>query len=332
MTSTSARSRARRVAGRIVPYAVTVFALITLNFMLPRALPGDPIEAQLSAGSPTFVYDDEARAELAAYYGLDRPLLEQYGDYLTGLVSGDLGVSTTTRTPVAKLIRDKLPWTLLLALSSLALATAAGFFGGVLAGWRRDRRSDRALLTGFVVLENIPSYVLGSLALLVFAVQLGWFPLSGHRTPFASYGALGTVADVAHHLALPATVLAAQVAGFQFLLTRASMVTQLGADYLVLGRVKGLPERRLKYRHAARNAVLPVIGNTAVQLGLSITVMVFIERIFVLPGIGRMMFDAIGARDYPVLQGGFLLVTVTVVTLNFLAEAAYRRLDPRTAQ
>jgi peptide/nickel transport system permease protein len=325
-----ARDRASSVRRLVVPYAVTLFVLISLNFLLPRVMPGDPIEAQLSVGSPTYVYDDQARADLAAYYGLDRPLLAQYGSYLAGLVRGDLGVSISNHTPVVKLLRARVPWSVLLAVTSIGIATAAGFLAGVHAGWRRARKSSGPLLAGFVALQNIPSFVLASLALLFFAVQLGWFPLNGARTPFADFGLLGTVNDVAAHLVLPALVLATEVAAFQFLLSRASVVTELGTDYLLLGRAKGLQERRLKYRYAARNALLPVVSNTAVQLGAAITGTIFVERVFSYPGVGRLMFEAIGSRDYPVLQGCFLLVTVAVLTTNLAADLLYRRLDPRT--
>lgn len=324
------RGRSRKAVGLVVPYLVTVFVLVTLNFILPRAMPGNPVEAQLSVGSPTFVYDEQARAELNAYYGLDRPLVEQYGRYLADLARGDLGVSISNHTPVAKLIKAKLPWTLLLAATSVLLATAIGFLAGIHAGWRRQRRSDTSLLTAFVVSQNIPSFILASLALLLFAVQLQWFPLGGERTPFSSYGTLESIADIGRHLVLPALVVASEVAAFQFLLTRSSVVSQLGSDYLVLGRVKGLTERRLKYRHVARNAALPIVGNTAVQLGLSITVMVFVERVFAYPGIGGLLYQSISTRDYPVIQGGFLVVTLLVLSLNFGADLIYRRLDPRT--
>lgn len=324
--------RARSVVGPVVGYLVTLFALLTLNFLLPRAMPGDPVEAQLAVGSPTYLYDEKARAELAAYYGLDRPLTTQYADYLAGLARADLGVSTSTHTPVAKLLRDRLPWTLLLAASGVAIATGIGCLAGIHAGWRRQRRSDETLLAAFVGLQNVPDYVLASLALLVFAVQLRWFPFSGARTPFQSVGGLALVADVARHLLLPALVLASGLAAYQFLLVRAGVVTELGSDYLVLGQVKGLRERQLKYRYAARNALLPVVSNTAVQLGTIITEIVFVERVFTYPGIGRLLFESIGSRDYPTLQGCFLVVTVLVLSLNLVADLAYRRLDPRTAQ
>ncbi|HVE46145.1 MAG TPA: ABC transporter permease [Acidimicrobiales bacterium] len=305
---------------------------MSLNFLLPRAMPGDPIDAQLSVGSPTYVYDERARADLAAYYGLDRPMGAQYVDYMANLAQGDLGRSVSTHTPVSKLIKDRLPWTLLLSTTGVAVATVVGFVAGVNAGWRPERRSDRGLITAFVALQNVPSFVLAAMTLLLFSVQLAWFPLSGARTPFSSFGALASVADVARHLTLPALVLATEVAALQFLLARGSVVSELGADYLVLGRVKGLTERRLKYRYAARNAMIPVVSNTAVQLGLAVTGAVFVERVFAYPGVGRLLFESIGSRDYPAIQGCFLVITVLVLTLNFLADILYRRLDPRTAQ
>lgn len=311
---------------------MTVFVLVSLNFLLPRAMPGDPVEAQLSVGSPTYLYDERARADLTSYYGLDRPLGAQYVDYLANLAHGDLGRSVSTRTPVSKLIKDRLPWTMLLTTTGVALATVVGFLAGVSAGWRRDRRSDGGMVTAFVALQNVPSFVLAAMTLLLFSVQLAWFPLSGARTPFSSFGPLASVADVARHLTLPALVLATEVAALQFLLARGSVVSELGADYLVLGRVKGLTDRRLKYRYAARNAMIPVVSNTAVQLGLAVTGAVFVERVFAYPGVGRLLFESIGSRDYPAIQGCFLVVTVLVLTLNFLADVLYRRLDPRTAQ
>lgn len=330
--SNADRPTARSRLGLLISYVVTVSVLVSLNFLLPRAMPGDPIDAQLSVGSPTYLYDDGARADLAAYYGLDRPIGAQYVDYLAGIARGDLGTSIATRSPVSKLLVDHVPWTLLLVGTGVALATAVGILAGVSAGWRRERRSDRCLLAAFISLQNMPSFVLASLALLVFAVQLGWFPLSGARTPFTSFGTVGLVGDVARHLVLPALIVATDVAAYQFLLARSGVVTEMGADYVVLGRVKGLGERRLKYRYVARNALLPVVSNTAVQLGAAITGAVFVERVFSYPGVGQLLFQSIAARDYPVIQGCFLVVTILVLTVNFLAELVYRRLDPRTAQ
>lgn len=313
-------------------YAATVLFLVTVNFFLPRAMPGDPIQALQSRSSTTYVSNDQTRAELAEYYGLDRPLLEQYGAYLADLAHGDLGVSIATNAPVVDALSARLPWTLLLVGTALGLATAVGLVTGVQAGWRRGRAVDRGLIGLFLGLRELPAFLLGSLVLLAFAVKLDWFPLSGAETPFAASGGLvDRVADIGHHLVLPAAVLAVGVAADQYLVMRAGMVNELGADYLVLGRLKGLTERRLKYRYAARNALLPVVSVSALQVGAAVSTGVLVERVFAYPGVGNLIFESIGGRDYPTIQGAFLVISLLVVTANALADLAYRRLDPRTA-
>ncbi len=333
--------RTRRTADRsvavgrrrvdLLSYAVTVFLLVTLNFFLPRAMPGDPISSLEEPTSATYVRDDATRAALAEYYGLDEPLAVQYGQYLFGLARGDLGVSIRYNAPVSGLVRERLPRTLLLVGSALALATAVGLVAGVHSGWRRDRPLDRGLLSLFLALRNLPAFFLGSLALFVFSVKLGWFPLGGASTPFSeSFPPLRRLADTAHHLALPASVMAAQFAAFQYLVMRASMVSELGSDYLALGRAKGLLERRLKYRHAARNAVLPVVSLVAVEVGFGFSISVLVETVFAYPGMGRLISDAVAFRDYPTLQACFLVLTLVVLAVNFLADVISGRLDPRT--
>ncbi len=314
----------------VAVYLVTAFALISLNFFLPRLMPGSPIDGLFAAGSQNYVYDAQTRAKLEAYYGLDRPLLTQYGAYLGGLVTGDLGRSIDTGEPVATTIKRDLPWTLLLIGAATVLSTAVGVVAGVHTGWHRGGRVDKALVGGFTFLGNFPAYVLGSLVAFVFAVKVQWLPLAGAQTPFASYGPLGTVGDVAYHLIGPGIVLALGLASYQYLLTRASMIGELGSDYLLLGRAKGLTERRLKYRYAGRNALLPVASATALQLGTALVLTIVIERIFAYPGLGREFFGAIGSRDYPLLQGCFLVFTLMVLTTNLVADLLYRRLDPRT--
>ncbi len=311
-------------------YLVTVFVLLNLNFFLPRTLPGDPIDALLTQGAANDPAG-ETRAALEAYYGLDRPLTEQYVDYFANLAQGDLGRSVLSRRAVSELISERMWWTVLLVGTSVAVATAIGVVGGIQAGWRRGRRHDKGLLGLFIGLQNIPGFFLASVVLFVFAFELGWFPSSGARTPFADFDSgLTTVADVAHHLVLPAGVLVVGLLAGPFLLMRAGMVSELGAGYLLMGRAKGMPERRLKYRYAARNALLPVVTATAYELGLAVTLVVFVERVFAYPGLGELVADAAANRDYPTLQGCFLVITLAVVTFNFLADALNARLDPRT--
>ncbi len=307
-----------------------MFLLITLNFFLPRAMPGDPISSLEEPTASTYVRDDTTRAALAKYYGLDRPLAVQYGRYLRGLTTGDLGVSIRYNAPVSGLVRERLPRTLLLVGSALAIATAVGLLAGIHSGWRRDRPVDRGLLSLFLALRNLPAFFLGSLAIFVFSVKLGWFPLGGANTPFSeSFGLWRRVVDIAHHLVLPASVMAVQFAAFQYLVMRASMVSELGSEYLVLGRAKGLLDRRLKYRHAARNAVLPVVTLVALEVGFGISSSVLVETVFAYPGMGRLISDAVAFRDYPTLQACFLVLTLVVLVVNFLADVISARLDPR---
>ncbi|HEV2758603.1 MAG TPA: ABC transporter permease, partial [Acidimicrobiales bacterium] len=172
-------------------YLVMVFALVTLNFLLPRAMPGDPIDALLSQGATGFSLGEQSRASLEEYYGLDGSLASQYGNYLWRMVHGDLGRSIVTNAPVTKEMGRRLPWTILLIGSSMLLATAIGLVAGVHSGWRRDRPLDRSLLTALLMVLQFPPYLLGSLPLFVFSVTLGWLPLGGAQTPFSgSFGLL----------------------------------------------------------------------------------------------------------------------------------------------
>lgn len=319
-----------RWAGRVGFYLVTVLFIVTVNFCLPRALPGDPVAAVLSRAGSEVAVDDATRRELVSYYGLDRPLVAQYGSYLRSLAQGDLGTSITYRAPVRDLLAERLPWTLLLVVSSMAVGAGVALVAGVHAGWRRGRSSDRGLVAAFTVVGHFPSFFLASMAVFVFAAKLGWFPVSGGRTPFAeSSGFTSQVLDIAHHLVLPAAVLALVSASGLFLVMRGGMVSELGADHLVLGRAKGLPERRLKYGYAARNALLPVVTAAGLQFTMGLAGAILVESVFAYPGTGRLAFEAVADRDYPTIQGFFVVVTLTVVTVNLLVDLLYRRLDPR---
>jgi len=321
----------RRRTRALASYLALVFVLVTLNFLLPRAMPGNPIDGLLAQGSVGFTLGEQNRAALEEYYGLDGSLGSQYGDYLSGLARGDLGRSIVSNAPVRKDIAGRLPWTALLVGSSILLSTIVGLIAGVHSGWRRDRPMDRVLMTGLLAVREFPTFLLGSLLLFVFAVKLDWLPLFGGQTPFsASFGPAEKVLDIGRHLLLPLLVLTVGLTVGNYLIMRAGMVNELGSDYLLLGRAKGLRQRRLKYRYAARNALLPVVSVVALQLGFAVTGDVLVERVFSYPGLGGLLFDAIGSRDYPIIQGCFLFVSVSVVTLNALADMLYRRLDPRT--
>lgn len=328
----SGRPKRLAVAGS---YLLTVFALISLNFYLPRVMPGDPITAMLasasSSGSSATITDEETRSALRKYYGLDRPLGQQYLRYLEGLTRGDLGRSIRYNRPVGDLIAERLPWTLLLGGTAVVVAGTLGIFSGIHSGWRRGGRLDRVLLGFFAGIANFPGFFLASMALYVFAVKLRWVPLAGATTPFTDLGPWRRALDIAHHLVLPASIMGLQFAAGQYLIMRAGMVGQLGADYLLLGKAKGLSERRLEYRYAARNGLLPVVSLTALTLSFAVAGAIFVERVFAYPGIGQLSFEAAGFRDYPLMQGTFLVLSLSVVTFNSLADLILTKLDPRTA-
>jgi len=315
----------------ILSYVITVLVLVTLNFAVPRLMPGGPIDALLAQGSPDYVADTEVRENLTRYYNLDAPVWEQYGRYLANLATGDLGYSISTNRPVSQDLRERLPWTLLLITLSIALSIAIGIPAGIHSAWKRGRKVDRGLLGFFLAAQNLPIYFVGAMVLLVFSVKLGLFPLGGASAPFADHGPLAAVLDVAHHLALPVLLMALQFAAYQYLVMRSSMVSELGADYLVGGRAKGLKVRRLQYAYAGRNALLPVVTVVGMQFSLAVTSVIFVEQIFAYPGVGLYMFHAVFVRDYPAMQGAFLVLTVMVVTVNLFVDLLYRRLDPRTA-
>ncbi len=320
-------------APRLALYLLTLWGMLTLNFLLPRAMPGDPLLALMDPESDAYLADPGIRERILQYYGLDRPLWEQYLAYLGRLARGELGWSIALNSPVAELLAEHIPWTLLLMVPSIVLATLISVWAGAHAGWRRDTRVDRALLVVFLLLDTVPIFLLGILLLMVFGVYLGRFPLSGGQTPFASYAsAWAQLVDILRHLVLPMATLTLGLAGRNFLLARNSMVTVLGAEFMLVARGKGLPEPALKYRHGLRNAVLPLVTRFAMQMGAALTGMILIETLFAYPGMGRLMFAAVAARDYPVLEGGFLVAGVAVILANVLADLSYAWLDPRTRE
>jgi peptide/nickel transport system permease protein len=313
-------------------YLATVFVLITFNFALPRLMPGDPIDALMALGSPNFVQDDETRANLEEYYNLDASLPEQYVHYLSGLVQGDIGVSIVSNVAVVDELVPRFGWSLLLIVTAMVISVAIGLPTGVHSGWKRGKKVDRGLLTFFLSVQNLPVFFVGAVVLVVFSAQLGIFPLGGATTPFNEYGGVQLLGDIAHHLTLPALIMGFEFATYEYLVMRSSMVSELGSDYLLAGRAKGLGERRLKYGYAGRNALLPVVTVIGLQFSLAFSSIVFIERIFSYPGVGGYMFEAVGTRDYPAMQGAFLVLTITVLTTNLVVDLLYRRLDPRTVR
>lgn len=316
----------RRAATRLLPYVAVLWAAITLNFLLPHLAPGDPME--LFSGEASAL-SAEQRDRLRVDYGLEGSLVEQYGRSWVRLAHGDLGTSVRYSRPVAEVLLDRLPWTLALVGSATAIATVMGVFAGAFAARRRGRRRDVVAVVGLMALDSMPGFWIGMMLVAVFAVHLGWLPSFG-AIPLDVAGLSPVVIlEMGRRLVLPLATLVLATVGTTFLLARGAMVTALDAPYVQLAEAAGLSLRRIVYRHALRNALLPVSTHLAVTVGALLSGAVVVETVFAYPGLGRVTFEAVQARDYSLLQGAFLLVTVAVVGANALADLAYPRLDPR---
>jgi peptide/nickel transport system permease protein len=314
----------------LITYGIAFLFILALNFFLPRMMPGDPLTA---------IYGDEAlvamtpalKAHLVARFALDQSLWQQFAAYISTLFRGDMGWSYFFNASVLKVILSSLPWTLLVVGTSLVLSTLLGIVLGIESGWRRGSRTDRALLAGLMSLNGFPDFFLGLVLLIVFGVLLGVAPLSGALTPYAGLSGLAVVLDVLKHMALPVAALTAAYLAGGYLLTRNTMITVLKSPFMLTARAKGLSQKTLKYRHAGRNSMLPVLTMTGIWLGRVVTGALFVELVFAYPGVGQLTYQALLARDYPVIQGVFLMVAISVLVVNFAVDLLYPKLDPRVS-
>lgn len=318
----------------VARYTLLVIAVVLLNFFLPRLLPGDPLNFSSGEGMDLATpLSDQAREQLRTYYRLDRSMGHQLLSYLADLGRGDLGWSISRPAPVAALLLDRLPWTLGLLLVSLLISATLGTALGVAAGWSMRGFRDRLLVSLTSMLAAIPEFLVAIGLLLFFAVGLGWFPLLGGQSPFSAYGgATGwgrRVLDIGWHLSLPAaTLVLTGVAGF-LLIARDATAGMHREPWIVVARAKGLREREIALRHALPNVALPLLTFFALRLGAVLGGALVVERVFNVPGLGLLAYQAIRARDYPVLQALFLLSSLGVLAASFGVELVYLRLDRR---
>lgn len=304
------RPAARLIGQAVLRLAPVLAAISLLVFSIVHVIPGDPavIAAGLEA-SPATV--ERIRRDL----GLDRPLPVQYGRFVLRALRGDLGMSIRTGVPVGREVIDRLPHTAILAAGGVTLAVALGLVAGLGAALSRRVLVDRLLTAGSLLAASTPSYWLALMLMLVFSVTLGWLPAIGVGTPL--------------HYVLPCLALGLQSAGAVARMTRATVRDVLGQDFLRAARAKGVPEWRVLIRHGLRNALLPVLTLVGLRIGGLLAGTVLVESVFAVPGVGRMMVDAVVARDFPVVQGGVLVVAAMVVVVNGFTDVVARALDPR---
>ncbi len=300
----------RYVAKRLALALPVLLGVSVVVFAAIRLIPGDP--AQIMAGQAA---TQQVVAEIRRSLGLDQPLPVQYLYFLRNAVRGDLGRSRVNGAPVVEELAQRFPRTVRLAVASILVASVIGIPAGILAATRRQSWVDTLVMAVALVGVSMPVFWLGLNLILVFSVRLGWLPAFGHETW--------------RHLVLPAVTLGAASSAILARMTRSAMLEVLGQDYVRTARAKGLAERVVVNRHALRNALIPVVTVLGLQLGTLLSGAVLTETVFAWPGIGRLLVDAVLARDYPVIQGAILLIATTFVLLNVAVDVLYGFLDPR---
>ncbi|MYZ46338.1 ABC transporter permease [Propylenella binzhouense] len=320
--------RSNHLAVFIVKRLLATIPLMTLviavSFVLIQIAPGDPITVLIGEGNPS----DAQIAEIRARLGLDQPIYVQLWHYFASILHLDLGYSYVSSGPVIELIAARLPNTLILMLPSLLIFTVVGVAIGVYAATRPYSARDNAISVLAVLGYSVPVFVLGQMALLFFASWLGWFPTQGMRNFRAPATGLGGLADLLMHLALPAVVLGTRYLAVNARFARTAMIEALGQDYITSARAQGLGEGEVQ-RQALRNALLPLITVLGMNFADILTGTVLVEIVFGWPGLGRLMYDAIFGRDYPLLMGLFVIVALGVVLINAATDIIYGLVDPR---
>jgi peptide/nickel transport system permease protein len=314
---------------KLLQLVLTLLAVVTFNFVLFRVLPGDPLQLYARSGHLT----PEAAEQLRRVFGLDKPLVEQFGIYLRGLFHGDLGFSLTFRRPVADIVVQRLANTVLLVGAATVLVVVLGIVLGVISASRRGTRVDSSTVFGSLILWSMPTFWVGLLLVFAFGVWWHFLPVSGISTAGAVYSSpLGPPLDVARHLVLPTLTLALVDVGQFVLITRSSLIDVLTEDFITTAKAKGMSRGRVVWRHGVRNAMLPVLTASVLYVGLVVGGAIQVETVFSWPGMGELTYDAVLRRDYPVLEACFLLFAVTVIVANFLSDLVYLWLDPRVRE
>jgi peptide/nickel transport system permease protein len=321
----------------VVQGLITIWAVTTFTFFMIRQMPGNPLQVMIEdlMVRQGLTYDDAYRAAASVFnFDPDRPVLLQYTDYISGLLRGDLGTSITRAgTPVLNIILYYLPWTLFCVGLALVVSFTLGVLAGLAMGYWRGSWFDNVITAFASTISGIPDYIIALLIILIFGVQLRWFRVGASRggvdpsiTPGLTLEYIGSILQYAF---LPVLVYVLASVGTWALSMKSSTISTLGEDYIAVAKARGLPERRILIGYVGRNAMLPLVTRLAISVGFVIGGSVIIEEMFQYPGLGRNLYLAIGGRDYTVMQGIFLVITIAVVLSNILADLTLGWLDPR---
>ena len=309
------------IAKRMLQIFPVLLGVVVINFVIIHMAPGNPAVIMAGGEAPP-----EYIKMLEEEWGLNKPLHEQFVTYLGNLLRGNLGYSYKYRAPVLDVILDRLPATLLLTGTAFLIAVLAGVILGVSSSKKPFSFEDNTIMLGSLVFYSMPNFWTGLMAIIIFSLHLGLFPVQGMQSFRAD---LNSTLDLIWHLILPATTLGLVQLALYARLTRSSMLEELRKDYITTARSKGLDDRSILYRHALKNALIPTITIIGIRLSFMFTGAVVTETIFAWPGIGRLMYDSIYTRDYPLLMGIFIISSAVTVLANFLADIAYCIVDPR---
>ncbi|MCP4625955.1 MAG: ABC transporter permease [bacterium] len=315
----------RFVLRKVVAAALTIAVIVCANFFIFRMAPGDPVRMMFR--------DPRVSAEslelMKQKFGLDKPLSGQFVAYVKNLAQGDLGLSFSQRKPVVEVLWARIPNTLLLVVTALTIAIVLGVILGAVAGWLSGTKFDTFILTASVTMYSIPTFALGIILLLIFAYLIPIFPLGGISTPASGYEGFEIVTDIGWHMFLPAFSIIIWYVGEYVILTRSSMIDAMGQEYITTAWAKGLKKYKILKNHALRNALLPVITISGVNLAFAAAGVIEAETVFAWPGVGRLTYDAVSQRDYPLLQGVFMLFAFAIVLANLAIDLIYGYIDPR---
>ncbi|EKF20019.1 ABC transporter permease [Nitratireductor pacificus] len=320
----------RFVLRRLAFYLVAFLVAATFNFLIPRLMPGNPADIMLAQSQGTI--PPEAREALMATFGfINEPLHLQYLKYLASIFTWDFGLSVKYYpTPVIDLLTRALPWTLFLTGTATLLAYALGTLFGIRAAWQRGGRFDSVISPMALALQSVPAVVIALTALFVFAVSLNWLPTGYAYDPSLEPSLDGTfLSSTLKHALMPVLSLGLVLVGGYLVTMRNNMIGQLGEDYVHLAEAKGLSDARVRYNYAARNALLPSITAFAISLGSVFGGSLITEVVFNYPGLGNLLYQGVIARDFPLIQGQLLIMTLAMLAANFAVDLAYVALDPR---